>query len=55
MDKIIKSGADILSSLLNNIRMGTIKYFQVLTGWRQFENDDIIKNVFDFVRYSQVG
>ncbi len=51
----MKIGTLILSSLLNNIKIGTIKYFQVFTRWRQFENDDIIKNVFDLVRYSQDG
>ncbi len=45
----------ILSSLLINIKMGTIKYFHALTRWRQFENDDIIKNVCDLVTYSQDG
>ncbi|MCP3927030.1 MAG: hypothetical protein GY714_31105 [Desulfobacterales bacterium] len=51
----MKIGTLILSSLLINIKMGTIKYFHVLTTWRQFENDDIIKNVCDFVRYSEDG
>ncbi len=47
-------GTLILSSLLNNIKMGTIKYFHVLTRWQQFENDENIKNVVDLVRFQKM-
>ncbi|MCP3924730.1 MAG: hypothetical protein GY714_19310 [Desulfobacterales bacterium] len=51
----MKYGTLILSSLLINIKMGEIKYFYVFTRWRQFQNADIIQNVFDLVRYSEDG